>query len=390
MEASQNEPNIQTKYLELPRLIAYGFTYRMSSPIAILGCGAGGMAMAADLSLAGHHVHLYELPEFASNVEAIKAQGGIELRGASRTGRVMPSRVTTDPAVALADAELVLVSVPVFGHQRMVEAVAPYMRDGQVVLFNTGYWGALRFKKALTQNSRRKVVLAESTLLVYAVRKVGPATVLVDGVKQDFPVAALPATATGRLLDLVRRAYPQARAMRSVLEVSLENLNPLFHPAITLLNTGELERKPEDFAFYRDGCTPAVGRVIDALDAERRSLGSALGLPNLVTAAGWLHRYYGARGNPAYEAIQSCPAYANFRWPASSALRYVNEDVPYAFVPFVSIAQQLGVAAPVTSGLVDLCGTAFNRNYWAEGPDAGRLGLAGLDAGGIRRLVEQE
>ncbi|MBI3985323.1 MAG: NAD/NADP octopine/nopaline dehydrogenase family protein [Lentisphaerae bacterium] len=362
----------------------------MSDTIAILGCGAGGMAMAADLTLAGLRVHLFELPEFAENVKAIQVQGGIELKGASRTGRVMPARVTTDPAAALADAELVLVSVPVFGHQRMVEAVAPHVRDGQFVLFNTGYWAALRFRKALTQDGRRKVVLAESTLLVYAVRKVGPATVHVDGVKQDFPVAALPATETGRLLDLVRRAYPQARPMRSVLEVSLENLNPMFHPAITLLNAGELERTKVDFGFYREGCTPAVGRVIDALDAERRALGSAFGLPDLVSAAGWLHRYYGASGTTAYEAIHSCPAYANFRWPTATAIHYVHEDVPYAFVPFVSIAQQLGVATPVTRGIVELCGTAFNSDFWAEGPDAAKLGLSGMDAAAIRRLVERE
>jgi opine dehydrogenase len=360
----------------------------MSDTIAILGCGAGGMAMAADLALAGHRVHLFELPEFASNVEAIQAQGGIDLRGASRTGRVMPAVVTTDAAVALADAELVLVSVPVFGHQRLVEAVARHLRDGQVVLFNTGYWAALRFQQTLTQNGRRKVVLAESTLLVYAVRKVGAAAVLVDGVKEDFPVAALPATATARLLGLVRRAYPQARPMRSVIEVSLENLNPMFHPAIALLNTGELERTQEDFGFYREGCTPAVGRVIDALDAERRAVGAAIGLPDLVSAAGWLQRYYGACGSTAYEAIHSCPAYADFHWPAATAMRYVHEDVPYAFVPFVSIAQQLGVPVPVTRGLVDLCGTACGRDFWAEGPDAATLGLAGLSAAGIRRLVE--
>lgn len=356
--------------------------------IAILGCGAGGMAMAADLTLAGHRVHLFELPEFAGNIEAIRAKGGIDLKGVSRTGLVMPAVVTTNPAEALAGAELVLMSVPVFGHQRMVDAVAPHMLDGQVVLFNTGYWAALRFKEALTQNGRRNVLLAESTLLVYAVRKVAPATVLVDGVKQYFPVAALPATETGRLLSLVRRAYPQAQPMRSVFEVSLENLNPMFHPAITLLNIGELERATSDFAFYRDGCTPAVARVIDAIDAERRAVGSAVGLPDLVSAAGWLQRYYGASGNTAYEAIHSCPAYMNFCWPTATAMHYVHEDVPYAFVPFVSIAKQLGVLVPVTVGLVNLCGAAVGCNFWEEGPNADKLGLAGLDAAGMRRLVE--
>ena len=343
--------------------------------------------MAADLTLAGIPIHLFELPEFGRNAEAIRANGGIDLQGVSRTGKVMPALVTTDPALALAGAELVLVSVPAGGHARVVEAVAPHLRDGQCVLFNTGYWASLRFRSALTQAGRRRVVLAESTLLVYAARKLGPTAVLVDGVKQDFPIAAFPAAETGRLLDLVQRAYPQARAMRSVLEVSLENLNPLFHPAITLLNAGELERTLTDFAFYKDGCTPAVGRVIDALDAERRAVGAKLGLPDLVTAAGWLKRYYGASGSTAYEAIQSCPAYANFRWPAATAIQYVREDVPYAFVPLASIAQQLGIPTPVTSGLIDLCSTVFKANFRSEGPDIKALGLAGLDAAAIQKLV---
>jgi opine dehydrogenase len=358
------------------------------APIAILGGGAGGLAMAADLTLAGHRVHLYELPEFGSNVAAIEKHGGIEILGASRTGTAMPARVTTDPAAALAGAELVLVSVPAFAHERMVGSIAPHLRDGQYVLFNTGYWAALRFRKLLTSDGRRNVIPSESTLLVYAVRKVASAAVHVDGVKNDFPIAALPAAGSARLVEIVRSIYPQARPMRSVLEVSLENLNPMFHPAITLLNAGELEREPDDFAFYHAGCTPAVGRVIDAIDAERRAVATALGLPDLNTAADWLRRYYGATGASAYEAIQSCPAYATFRWPATTALRYVHEDVPYAFVPFVSIAEQLGLATPATRALIDLCGTAFGRNYWVEGPRAADLGLAGMSAPDIRRLAE--
>ena len=66
----------------------------------------------------------------------------------------------------------------------------------------------------------------------------------------------------------------------------------------------------------------------------------------------------------------------------------MHEDVPYAFVPLVTLAEQLGIALPVTRGLVDLCGTAFDRDYWAEGPNASELGITGLDAAGITRLAE--
>ncbi len=344
------------------------------SPVAVLGAGAGGLATAADLSLAGRRVQLYELPEFRSTFDAIERQAGIDCVGVGRTGRVMPALATTDPREALRGAELVLVNAPAFGHQRLVEAVAPHLEDGQLVLFSTGYWAALRFGDAL---ARRGATVAESTLLVYAVRRTGPASVAIDGIKGDLPVAALPYSETPRLLQLLGPIYPQARAMRSVLEVSLENLNPLFHPAIALANAAALERATEEFAFYSEGCTPAVGRIIDALDAERLAVGRALGL-DLVTAAGWLQRYYGATGETAYAAIVSCPAYRDFRWPTKTAIRYVDEDVPFALVPLAAIARRLGIAAPATEALIDVCGLAFGHEYRREAPASVPL-LAALE-----------
>src|SRR5262249_6620162 len=154
---------------------------------------------------------------------------------------------------------LVLVSIPAFGHAAAVAEIAPHIRSGQTVLFNTGYWAALRFRAALSDGGRRDIVVGESALLVYACRTTRPAGVQVDGVKQDFPVAALPGRSTDELVALVAGIYPQVRPMRSVLEVSLENLNPMLHPVITLLGLSGLRATPDRYAFYRDGCTPEAG-----------------------------------------------------------------------------------------------------------------------------------
>ena len=40
--------------------------------VAILGAGNGGLTAAADLSQRGFDVTLYELPQFASNLEGVK------------------------------------------------------------------------------------------------------------------------------------------------------------------------------------------------------------------------------------------------------------------------------------------------------------------------------
>ena len=49
--------------------------------LAILGAGNGGMAAAADMTLAGHEVNLFEFPQFKENIEPIKQTGGIKLVG---------------------------------------------------------------------------------------------------------------------------------------------------------------------------------------------------------------------------------------------------------------------------------------------------------------------
>ena len=49
--------------------------------IAVLSAGNGGQALAADLALRGHDVALYDLPQFATAIEAIRRRGNtIELQ----------------------------------------------------------------------------------------------------------------------------------------------------------------------------------------------------------------------------------------------------------------------------------------------------------------------
>ena len=51
--------------------------------------------MAADLSLAGYEVNLFELPEFEKNIKEILELGGIEIGGGARTGIARFNKVTT-------------------------------------------------------------------------------------------------------------------------------------------------------------------------------------------------------------------------------------------------------------------------------------------------------
>ena len=94
----------------------------------------------------------------------------------------------------------------------------------------------------------------------------------------DVYLAAMPRAGTDRLYDLVRDVWPAVEKAESVFQTTLQNGNPVIHPAVTLLNAGLLERTGGDFLFYEEGVTESVGRLIEAVDNERLAIAAALGV----------------------------------------------------------------------------------------------------------------
>ena len=64
--------------------------------VTVCGCGSGGLAMAADLSMLGCRVNLYEVPAFKANLQPIREQGGIR----SRRGCRVPARPGLPPCIS--------------------------------------------------------------------------------------------------------------------------------------------------------------------------------------------------------------------------------------------------------------------------------------------------
>ena len=48
---------------------------------AVIGGGNGGQASAADMALQGRKVRLYEFPEYAANLDAVKESRRITIHG---------------------------------------------------------------------------------------------------------------------------------------------------------------------------------------------------------------------------------------------------------------------------------------------------------------------
>jgi len=359
------------------------------SRFAVLGAGHGGKAMAADLALKGFQVTLYN--RTAEHIHGIRALGGIDLEGPlGHMGFGPLSLVTSNVQEAIADADCIMVVVPATGHQYLAEQCAPHLRDGQIVVLNPGRTGgALAFRKTLADNGcTADVIVAEAQTLIFASRSTGPAQAKIFRLKNAVPVAALPATRTPEVLEVLGEAYSQFMAAETVLKTSLDNMGAIFHPALATLNAGRIESTVGQFQFYIEGVTPSVARVLETLDRERVTVAAALGV-NAVSARDWLEMAYNAVGTNLHEAIHNNPGYRGITAPQTLEHRYIFEDVPMSLVPISELGRAHGVSTPLMDAVIRLASTIHGTDYRHKGRSVEDMGLSGMSVGEIKRFVKE-
>jgi opine dehydrogenase len=209
--------------------------------------------------------------------------------------------------------------------------------------------------------------------------------VRVTSIKRQVPLAALPASDTARVLAALRPLYPQFVPAQDVLETGLDNIGAVFHPATIVLSAARIETGVP-FEFYRD-MTPGVVRLLETIDEERLAAARAYGV-RATSASEWLVRSYeGIQGETLYERIHSNAAYAGIAAPRSLETRYVLEDVPTGLVPIASLGRLAGLEMKLTGGLVDVSCALYRRDFWKEGRNAQRLGIAGLTVAEAKELI---
>src|SRR5262249_43535836 len=140
-------------------------------------------------------------------------------------------------------------------------------------------------------------VLAESDTAPYVCRKLGPDHAHIWGVVPGLGVGVFPAAHTERVLARLSPLFPGSRPYPHALAAGLGAMHPIVHPRGVLLNAGRIEYSRGEFYFYEEGVTPGVVRAIEALDAERRAIGRALGVDLLPVAAAFHAAGFGPQGD---------------------------------------------------------------------------------------------
>jgi opine dehydrogenase len=365
--------------------------------LAVLGAGNAGCSLAGEMTLLGHDVALAELPQFKRNLEMPLKKGGVEVTGELRTGFAKIRKITFDIKDAVKGRDLIFVTSPAFGHEAFTRACAPYLEKGQALVY-ISYFGALRMARLLKELgvSMDRVTVAETASFIYACDRVGKegaffmeqyqddAKVVIKREKDGLPFAAFPATRTSEVLLKVNEALPSVVSAANVLETSINNVNPISHPAGVIMNAGWIEHTGGKFSFYLEGQTQSINKVAKKMDEEKMAIADALGLKKISNEE--LSRKMYARYVDKKGQVRQEKYYKNvYDAPPNLKHRYLTEDVIYGLVPMAEIARVGKLETPAFNSIITLASIANEVDYWREGMTLNKLGLGGMS---LERMVD--
>jgi opine dehydrogenase len=353
---------------------------------SVIGAGNGGVAMAGYLSMIGYNVNLYN--RTLENILPLIKNPIIKLTG-EKEGQGVLNKVTNIMEEAIYEADIIMVTVPAIGHYQIAMEMAPYLKDGQIIVLNPGRTGgALEVYEALKKyKCDREIIVAEAQTFIYACRATSSNSAHIFRVKNEVTIAAIPSCKTNYIIHKLQYAYPQFIAAKDVLETSINNYGAIFHPAPTLLNSGHIERG-SPFEYYTEGITKSIGDFIEKMDQERMEIGRILKIDTL-SAKDWLCETYGSNGKNLYETVQNNPAYKGLQAPKGLGIRYIYEDVPYSLIPMSSIAKELGIKTPAIDSIINIAELMTGQDFYEEGRTIERLGLAGLSVYEMHNIAEK-
>lgn len=352
--------------------------------VGIIGAGAVAFGAAVLLGSTGHSAVLWSPSGVRTKAlaegAALRAEGAVE-------GSFQPA-VAADAAAAVADADLVLVALPANAHRMAMAAIAPHLTPGQVVAISShASFGALYLSRLLAERGVELPIVAWSTT-VTAGRQRSPTEVQVSTVRGRVDAAVLPNSQAEKGLWACRAAFGDRFLARGgLLAIALSNLNPQNHMGIALCNLTRME-KGESWN-QGENVTPAVGRLLEALDAERLAIAQAFGLETR-TIFEHFHLSFHVPMGPVAEMNQAMAAEGRGgEGPNTAESRYVHEDVPYGLVPTARLGRLVDRPAILHEAGIQIFSALYGRDFTAENDLLAAAGVEDLDALALAALCEK-
>lgn len=345
--------------------------------VGIAGAGAIALASAAWLRQAGHGAMLWS--PGGQGAQALRTQP-------LEAGGVQPCSVTVqvaDDAAQLCQAsDVLLIALPVNGHRRVMDALLPFLRDGQVVIVSSmASLSSLYLYESALRAGLRITVASFGTTVLTARRESGT-QVRVMTRRQAVGVSVLPGANLEEALALCTALFGEGFfPQQNTLASALANVNPQSHGPLAVFNWSRIERA-ENWPQYH--CmTPGVARAIEALDLERRAVAKAFGI-----GLGPIEEHFARSFGTAAARLEDIAAELHAKrggppGPVRTDTRYVTEDMPYGLAFIEALGQLAGVPTPATRTIVDAASLVSGTDFRQQNDLLAPLNLAGETVAGL-------
>lgn len=327
--------------------------------VGIAGAGSIALASAALLESLGHRPVLWS-PSGAGTKDLRDAP----LRAHGAVVRDCTPGIA-DTAADLAQADVLMIALPGYGHRQVLEALAPHIRPGQWIVYSSHMsFGALCLNRLLTDRGIDAPIAVWGTTVVTG-RRQGPQAVNVNTIRAEIDMSTLPRSAEDDGLALCQHLLGDRFRLRDgLLAIAMSNLNPQNHMGIALGNMTRMERA-ESWS-QGQNVTPNVGRLLENLDQERLQIARALNVETRTIFDHFHLSFHVPRASISEMNQQMHAAGNGGTGPATADSRYVTEDVPYGLAVTEAVGRLTGVPTPVHSAGIDIFGAMYGRDFRAE------------------------
>ncbi len=329
--------------------------------VGILGAGGIAFGAAAYLHLNGHEPILWSpsgrgTAELAAGA-ALKASGALDLS--------LHPQIASSAEELIAGSDVVMIAMPGNAHRMAIEEIARNLREGQPTIISSHLsFGALYLSRLLSERGIKAPIIAWGTTLTTG-RKQGPTEVGVNSVRSKIDLATVPASDIEIGQTLCTELFGDRFVRRDgLLAISLSNLNPQNHLAISLFNLTRMERG-ERWG-QAENVTPSVGRVMEQLDAERLAIATEFGL-----SVRSIKEHYSLSYQLPISSIAEMNAELHKRGkggfgPPTTETRYVLEDAPFGLWPTILLGRLAGRPASLHEAGLTLLSAAYGRQLADE------------------------
>ena len=349
--------------------------------IAILGAGNAGCATAADLTLKGHEVTLIKTSHAMHDDNfdyLVENNGKMTLNEFGDIKTAYIHEVTRDIA-KISEAEIVVLYIQTNFHEQLIERIAPYLVDDQILLINPGYLSSAYVLKHCDKN----LIIAEAESSFIDGRIMEPGYFRVGFRNVRNPIGIYPAARREEAIAKLDQMDERFVYLDSVVEAALHNPNLIVHTVGSVMSIPRIEKSHGDFCMYHEAYTrdnPCTWAILETMDAEKKAVLTKLGFEPLSYVEACKYR------NSLDDNIDAKEVFLDYaemdtraKGPTQVDSRYISEDVPQGLVMLEALGEALDVPTPIASSLINIASAALGRDLREEGRTPDTLGRENIE-----------